>query len=49
MPFKDYKKSIEFCDQSSIEDKAKLVEFYIHNLTLNDMNVWDPNAKFGDL
>ena len=49
MPFKDYKQFIELCDQSSIEDKAKLAEFYMHNLILIDMNVWDSNANFGDL
>lgn len=49
MPFQDYKKLIELCEKSSIEDKAKLAEFYLHNLTLTDMNVWDPNAKLGDL
>jgi len=40
---------IELCDKSSIEDKAKLVEFYMHNLTLTDMNLWDTNAKLGVL
>ena len=24
-------------------------EFYLHNMALIDMNVWDPNAKLGDL
>jgi len=32
-----------------MEDRAKLAEFYLHNLTIIDMNVWDPNAKLGDL
>jgi len=49
MPFHDYKQFIEFYDKSSIEDRAKLVEFYLHNLTLTNMNVWDPNAKLGDV
>lgn len=49
MPFQDYKQFIELCDQSSIEDKAKLVEFYMHNLILIGMNVLDSNANFGDL
>jgi len=31
-----------------MEEKEKLVEFYIHNLTLTDMNIWDPNARLGD-
>ena len=26
-----------------------MVEFYLHNMALTDMNVWDPNAKLGDL
>ena len=49
MPFQDYKKFIELCDKSTLEDKAKLFEFYLHNLALIDLNVWDPNAKLGDL
>jgi len=24
-------------------------EFYLHNMALTNMNVWDPNAKLGDL
>jgi len=34
---------------SSAEDKAKLAEFYLHNMGLLDMNFWDPNAALGDL
>ena len=26
-----------------------MVEFYLHNMALTDMNVWDPNAKIRDL
>ena len=26
-----------------------MVEFYLHNMAFTDMNVWDPNAKLGDL
>jgi len=40
---------MDLCDQSTLEDKAKMVEFYLHNMALIDMNVWDPNAKLGDL
>ena len=49
MPFQDYKKFIELCDQSILEDKAKIYEFYLHSLALTDLNVWDPNPKLGDL
>ena len=49
MPFQDYKQFIELCDQSSIEDKAKLAEFYMHILMFIDMNVWDSNANLVDL
>lgn len=48
MPFQDYKQFIEFCNQFSIEDRAKLAEFYIHNITLIDMNILDPNVRLGD-
>ena len=28
---------------------AKMSEFYLHNMALTDMNVWDPNKMLGDL
>jgi len=37
------------CDNSSAKDKAKLSEFYLHNLALPNMNLWDPNAALGDV
>ena len=40
---------MHLCDHSSVEDKAKLAEFYVHNMALLDMNLWDPNATLGDL
>ena len=49
MPFQDYKQFIDLCDQSTLEDRAKMVEFYLHNMALIDMNVWDPNVELGDL
>lgn len=32
-----------------MEDKAKLANFYIQNLTLKNMNFWDPNTRLGDM
>ena len=26
-----------------------MVEFYFDNMALIEMNIWDPNAKLGDL
>ena len=49
IPFQDYRQFMDLCDQSTSEDKAKMAEFYLHNIALIDMNVWDPNAKLGDL
>jgi len=49
MPFQDYIKFIDICDQSTLEDRANMDEFYLHNMALTDMNVWHPNAKLGDL
>ena len=49
MPFQDYRQFKDLRDQSTSEDKAKMAEFYLHNMALTDMNVWDPNAKLGDL
>ena len=40
---------MDLCDQSTSEDQAKMAEFYLHNMALIDLNVWDPNAKLGDL
>jgi len=49
MPFQDYMQLIKICDKSTLEDKAKLSELYVHNLSLTDLNVWDPNANLGNL
>jgi len=26
-----------------------MAEFYLHNMALRHMNIWDPNSKQGDL
>ena len=26
-----------------------MAEFYLHNMALTSMNIWDPNAELGDL
>ena len=26
-----------------------MYEFYLHNMALTNMNVWEPNSKLGDL
>ena len=49
MPFQDYRQFIDICDQSTLEDRAKTSEFYLHSMALTDMNVWDPNENLGDL
>jgi len=49
LPFQDYRKFIEFCNQTNMEDREKLVEFYMPNLTLKNMNFWDPNLRMGDI
>ena len=49
MSFQDYKQFMDLCDQSTLEDKVKMAEFYLHNMALTDMNVWDPNARLGDM
>jgi len=40
---------MDLCDHNSAEDKVKLEEFYLHNMSLADMNLWDPNVVLGDL
>jgi len=32
-----------------MEDKEKMVEVYIHGLTLTNMNFWDPKAILRDI
>ena len=49
MSFQDYRQFIDLRDQSTLEDRAKMSEFYLHNMALRDLNVWDTNAKLGDL
>lgn len=40
---------MDLCDQSTSGDKAKMEKFYLHNMALTNLNVWDLNAKLGDL
>ena len=49
LPFQDYMKFIRFCEKVSTEDRAKMAEFYMHNMILIDLNFWDPNSRFGDM
>ena len=49
MPFQDYRQFIGIFDQSTLEDRAKMTEFYLHNMALKDLNVWDHNEKLGGL
>lgn len=49
MLYQDYGQFMHLCDHSSAKDKVKLVEFYVHNMALTNMNLWDPNATLGDL
>jgi len=48
-PFQYYGQFMHLCDNGSAEDKAKLAKFYLHNMALPDMNLWDLNATLGDL
>lgn len=48
MPFQDYGQFIDLYDQSTLEDRANISEFYLHNLALTYLNVWDPNPKLGE-
>jgi len=49
MLFQDYRQFINLCDYITLEDGPKMVELYLHNMALTNMNVWGPNAKLGDL
>ena len=48
-PFQDYGQFMDLCDHSLAEDKVKLEKFYLHNMSLTDMNLCDPNVGLGDL
>jgi len=39
----------ELCNSSSSRDKAKLSEFYLHNLALPNVTSWGPNTVLGDM
>ena len=45
----DPQQFIEVCSTSSSEDRAKLAEFYLHNLALPNVVSWDPNTALGDM
>ena len=49
MPFQDYRQFIDLCYQSTLKDRGKVSEFYLHNLALTNLNVWGPNSKLRDL
>ena len=49
MPFQGLRQFIDLCDQITLEDREKIYEFYLHNLALTDLNVWEPNPNLGDL
>ena len=49
MPFQDYRQLIVLCDQNALEDRAKMAEFYLHNVALTSMNIWDPYEDLGYL
>jgi len=37
------------CDNNSSKYTAKPSKFYLHNLALPNMNLWDPNVVVGDM
>ena len=49
MSFQVYRQFIDLCDQSTLEDRAEMTEFYLHNMALANMNVWYPSVELGDL
>ena len=49
IPFQDCGQFMHLCNHSSAKDKAKLGKFYLHNIELADMNLWDQNAALGGL
>lgn len=48
-PFQNYHQFVALCGSSSLEERAKLLEFYLHKLSLRNMNSWDPNTVIGDV
>ena len=48
-PFQNAQQFSELCSTSSSQDKAKLAEFYLHNLALPNEVSWDPNTALGDM
>jgi len=49
LPFQNYKTFIGFYHKFSMEDRARKVEFYMHNLILTDVKLYDPNYRMVDV
>lgn len=32
-----------------MEEKENMVEFYMHNILLENLNIWDHNPRMGDM
>ena len=48
-PFQNYDQFAALCGSISLEDRAKLSDFYLHNFALPNMNAWDRNIVIGDV
>lgn len=49
LPFQNYRQFIDLCNQEIMVNKEKMAEFYMHNLVLTYLNIWDPNPRMGDM
>ena len=49
LPFQDCRQFMKFYKQANIADQENMVEFYIHNFMLTNIEIWDPNPIIGDM
>ena len=47
--FPDCRQFMDFYKKANMVDQEKMVEFYVHNLVLTNIDTWDPNSTMGDM
>ena len=40
---------MNFYKQANMADQENMVEFYVHNPVLKNLDTWDPNLIMGDM
>ena len=40
---------MNFYRRANVSNQEKMVEFYVHNFVLTNLEIWDPNPTMGDM